>query len=91
MKASIFGILAVSATLFCACAGSGSMSARDRELIHAADNGDVDRMVVLIKKGANINAQNSAGWTPYLAASTKGHFAAMKVLREKGCKTDPGF
>ena len=45
----------------------------------------------LLRAGADINAVDMEGWTPYLAASVEGNWQVMKILKENGCKTDPGY
>lgn len=60
---------------------------RDMALIRASEKGQTREIRRLIEAGADVNAQNSEGWTPYLAASTMGHLDAMKILRNFGAKT----
>jgi hypothetical protein len=67
---------------------SNPQAARDNLLIRAAEKGATHEMVRLIRAGANINAQDAEGWTPYLAASTNGHFEAMRLLRGLGARTE---
>ena len=64
---------------------------KNLELISASRKGDKDRVISLIKDGADINAQDPEGWTPYLAASAEGKWEIMHILQGLGCKTDPGF
>jgi ankyrin repeat protein len=45
----------------------------------------------LIRNGADLNAVDHEGWTPYLAASAEGNWKVMKLLQDLGAKTDPGF
>jgi ankyrin repeat protein len=70
-----------------ACAPTRSQGARDLALIRAAEKGQTKEVKRLIEAGADVNAQDAEGWTPYLAASTMGHLEAMKVLRAFGAKT----
>jgi ankyrin repeat protein len=60
-------------------------------LIEASRLGDEAKVTNLLRKGADINAVDAEGWTPYLAASAEGNWKVMKLLQSKGCKTDPGF
>ncbi len=69
------------------CAGSSPQS-KDLLLIRAAEAGETQEMVNLIRQGADINAIDSEGWTPYLAASTNGRLKAMKFLRAMGARTE---
>ena len=74
-------------TMACASTSAGG-SSRDLQLIRAAERGQTKEMFRLIKAGANINAQDAEGWTPYLAASSMGHFEAMRMLRAFGARTE---
>lgn len=64
---------------------------KDLALIRASRQGDVYQVSSLINAGADINAVDEEGWTPFLAASAEGNWNVMKLLQAKGCKTDPGF
>jgi ankyrin repeat protein len=64
---------------------------KDLALIQASRQGDVYQVSTLLNAGADINAVDEEGWTPYLAASAEGNWNVMKLLQAKGCKTDPGF
>jgi ankyrin repeat protein len=89
MKVSLGLSLAVSLLLTaCASSRTGSSNARDLQLIRAAERNQTKEMFRLIQAGADINAQDSEGWTPYLAASSMGHFEAMRMLRAFGCRTE---
>lgn len=72
----------------CASSSTGGGSTRDLQLIRAAERGQTKEMFRLIQAGADINAQDAEGWTPYLAASSMGHFEAMRMLRAFGASTD---
>ena len=73
------------------CASAPDHGRISQELIQASRTGDEARVSTLISKGADINAVDPEGWTPYLAASAEGNWRVMKLLQSKGCKTDPGF
>jgi|GEM_PF-4593782 len=79
---------AVGALLLWGCSTSPRVD-RNALLIRAAEKGETNRMVMLIREGADINAVDKEGWTPYLAASTYGRFDAMKLLKILGAKTEP--
>ena len=86
------GIFALTlSTLILACAGSAAIPKKNMDLIQASRKGDRARVLSLIREGADINAQDSDGWTPYLAASAEGKWEIMSLLQGMGCKTDPGF
>lgn len=88
MKKSLFSTL-VLATLLVGCAADRGQ--KNLDLIHASRVGDVTRVKTLIDQGADLNAVDQEGWTPYLAASAEGNWIVMKLLQEMGAKTDPGF
>jgi ankyrin repeat protein len=83
----IASLLCLLGSLLSACAML-PQSAKDRMLVRAAEHGQVSEMQELIKSGADINGHDAEGWTPYLAASTKGQFAAMRLLRGLGARTE---
>lgn len=63
-----------------AVAGAGG-----RQLIHcAADYGQVEVLLYLISKGANVNAVDDHGLSPLLNAVFEGHTDAVKLLIENG-------
>ena len=64
-----------------------SPSNLDLRLIRAAEAGRTQEVRNLISAGADINATDSHGWTPYLAASSNGQLDAMKILKALGAKT----
>lgn len=84
------GASLVAALLLIGCASSepGKTRSRDIQLIRAAERGQTKEMFRLIKAGADINAQDAEGWTPYLAASSMGHFEAMRMLKAFGARTE---
>ncbi|MFT6765213.1 MAG: ankyrin repeat protein [Alteromonas naphthalenivorans] len=50
--------------------------------------GLVDPVILLIKAGADINAQNASGWTSLMYASAKGHTDIVNVLLEHGANVN---
>ena len=72
----------------CACSGTRPYTNPDLALIRAAERGQTDQIYRLLEEGANVNARDKEGWTPYLAASSMGHLEAMRVLRAFGAKTE---
>jgi ankyrin repeat protein len=81
-----FSLLASMFLLACSASAPHAPS-RDIALIRAAERGQTKEMFKLIKAGADINAQDAEGWTPYLAASSMGQLEAMRMLRAFGAKT----
>ena len=64
---------------------------KESQLIRAAARGDTHLVVKLILEGADLNATDEEGWTPYLAAAVHGHWDTMRALQMAGAKMDPGF
>jgi ankyrin repeat protein len=87
-KPSFLGAALLASALFIGCASSSRGSNPDMRLIQAAERGHTKEMFRLIKEGADINAIDSEGWTPYLAASSMGHFEAMRMLKAFGARTE---
>ena len=89
MSAKILGlVLCVTAMALTACSSARPHSDPDMALIKAAERGQTDQIYRLLQNGANVNAKDKDGWTPYLAASTMGQLDAMRVLRAFGAKTE---
>jgi len=89
-----FFTVLISSMLLAACAGTGghgSNPKKNLELIKASRQGNANLVAQLLESGADMNAVDADGWTPYLAASVEGNWAVMKILQTRGAKTDPGF
>ena len=56
----------------------------DRRLQNAAGGGKLKKVESLIKRGANVNAQDGLGYAPLHLAAVYGHDDIVKVLLEKG-------
>ncbi len=87
---TVSGILFSMSISGCAAAGH-NQGRKNLALIQASRQGDVHQVSNLLSDGADINAVDDEGWTPYLAASAEGNWQVMKLLQAKGCKTDPGY
>ena len=83
-------VLAVG-LLWIACSSVPDKGRLNLDLIEASRRGDAEKVDRLLRAGADMNAVDAEGWTPYLAASAEGNWKVMKILKDKGCKTDPGF
>lgn len=90
MKKSLLPVICL-ALLMVGCAGSRNQGRKNLDLIQASRQGNMDHVVALVRQGADINATDPDGWTPYLAASAEGNWQVMKFLQQMGAKTDPGF
>jgi ankyrin repeat protein len=63
---------------------SGSLN---EQLFAAAEKGDAAAAQRLLKKGADVNAKHSDGWTPLILAAGRGDVAMVKLLLDKGART----
>ncbi len=89
MTVKIFSLACALLTLGLGACSSARLSGRPvMALIRAAERGQTERIYSLIEAGANVNARDKEGWTPYLAASSMGHLEAMRVLRAFGARTE---
>ncbi len=89
MNAKILGlVLCLTASVLTACSASKPHGDPDLALIKASERGQTDQIYRLLQAGANVNAKDKDGWTPYLAASSMGQLEAMRVLRAFGAKTE---
>jgi ankyrin repeat protein len=87
MNIKLLGIACLALTLG-ACSSARPSADRDLALIRAAERGQTDQIYRLLEAGANVNAKDKDGWTPYLAASSMGQLEAMRVLRAFGARTE---
>jgi len=58
------------------------------DLISASHNGDLQRVLQLIKEGTNINIQDSYGYTALMEASYLDRSEISTILIEAGANTD---
>ena len=87
MKRKIIMGLASLALFACSSMQSSPNASLNRKLIRAAEEGRTEEVIALLKAGADIEAHDDEGFTPYLAASSKGHLGTMRLLRGLGAKT----
>lgn len=88
MRASLLPTALFAVALAGCAANRGGL---DQDLIQASRSGDIDRVKALLSRGADLNAVDQEGWTPYLAASAEGNWQVMKLLQDMGARTDPGY
>jgi ankyrin repeat protein len=88
MNTKLLGIAFLFALTLGACSSARPSANRDLALIRAAERGQTDQIYRLLEAGANVNAKDKDGWTPYLAASSMGQLEAMRVLRAFGARTE---
>lgn len=89
-KGWILGLLVLISLQAIGCSGTIGMPTQrdmDLRLIRAAEAGRMEEMKILIRRGADINARDDEGWTPYLAAASMGKMDAMRLLKALGAKT----
>ena len=55
-----------------------------RPLILAAGHGHMDLVKALLKRGADVNAEDITGWTPLHAAAYNGHVEIAQLLLDWG-------
>ena len=55
-----------------------------KELHQAAGDDDLNQLLALIKKGAEVNSRNSYGGTALMIAAKRGFFSIVKALIENG-------
>lgn len=89
MQAKLRGLIGcLTVSLVTACSSARPHGDPDLALIKAAEKGQTDQIYRLLSAGANVNAKDKDGWTPYLAASSMGQLEAMRVLRAFGARTE---
>jgi bla regulator protein BlaR1 len=64
------------------------ISRRDRALLEAAEDGDVEDMKSLVESGANVNASIPGDGSPLIAAARAGEMAAVLFLLDRGADPD---
>ncbi len=60
----------------------------NEDLLKAVKKGDLKKVTVLIKKGANVNAKDDWKRSALYTASGKGHLAIVKLLIQKGANVN---
>ncbi len=82
-------IIGLASLSLIACAGmqNSPQTSLNRQLVRAAEAGHTQEVIALLKAGADIESHDAEGFTPYLAASSKGHLETMRLLKGLGAKT----
>ena len=57
---------------------------KNRDLIQASMNGDVEQVISLLGSGADVNARDQRGRTALLCAVSRGQIDLVKLLLDKG-------
>ena len=61
------------------------------DLLYEIQEGNIDKVKLLLDKGVDINAKGSIGWFPLLLAYKKNRVDIMKLLLDKGADTELTF
>ena len=61
-------------------ADSYSSMTLDSDLIQNAADGNLEKVLDLLRRGANVNAKDKNGWTALIHASFKGHLEVARIL-----------
>ena len=61
---------------------------QEKELLEAAIIGDLDKVKLAIKAGADINTKREDGWSPLHLAAHKGHLNIVKFLLKNGANLE---
>ncbi len=82
-------LLGFASLTLAACAGGFAPSQKtlNERLVQAAQTGQNQEVMALIKAGADLEGHDAEGFTPYLAAASTGQLSTMKLLKGMGAKT----
>jgi hypothetical protein len=76
--------LRLALALLALCLGFAHAASMDQELIAAAENGNLARIAELLKRGADVNAQDERSRTPVMAATYARQTKAVQALLQAG-------
>ena len=63
--------------------GGPGVAALGRQLIDAAEQGNVERVGALLDQGVAVDFRDGGQWTPLLWASSRGHRAVAALLLDR--------
>ena len=66
----------------------GSQVQNQEVLLGACLDGVIDEVVLMVKKGVDVNAPDSGGRTPLMFASFNGHTDIVRILLDSGAETE---
>ena len=69
-------------------AGQAAYGSLDYQLIQASKNGDAANVQQLLQRGANINAEDTGGYTALLMSAMYGKADVVKLLLDKGANIE---
>ena len=59
------------------------------DIHNAAQNGNLNLVMALLKQGVPVNSRNGAGWTPLHDAAYSGHLSVVQELLKRGAHVNP--
>lgn len=80
-------LIAIILSLICACSGNSDFD----ELNKAANNGNLEKVKLLIKQGVDINIKDKNGESPINSAIRMNHFEVVKYMLSSGVKLESDF
>ena len=66
----------------------GGATVDARALMEASSHGHAEAVLMLLERGADVNAASSGGWTALMGASCRGHAEVATLLLERGANVN---